>query len=56
MKDAMDENKFMLVLTLLAKVPDDKVVQRKSSKNENLFHVLSQNSLGCRREHKERIF
>ena len=44
MKDAMDESMFQLVLTLLAKVPDDSVVQQKSAKGENLFHVLSQNS------------
>jgi hypothetical protein len=27
MQDAMDEKKFLLVLTLLSKVPDDSVVQ-----------------------------
>ena len=33
MQDAMDEKKFLLVLTLLAKTPDDSVVQQKNSKN-----------------------
>lgn len=44
MQDAMDEKKFMLCLTLLTKYPDDKIVQQKNSKNQNLFHILCQNS------------
>lgn len=31
MQDAMTEKKFQLVLTLLAKYPDDSIVQQKSS-------------------------
>jgi hypothetical protein len=41
MQDAMDEKKFMLVLTLLSKTPDDNVIQSKNSKGQNLFHILS---------------
>ena len=36
MQDAMDEKKFMLVLTLLSKNPDDHVIQSKNSKGQNL--------------------
>ena len=56
MQDALDEQKFQLVLTLLAKNPDDAVVQRKNQKDQNLFHILSQNSGGCRPEHLRRIY
>ena len=41
MQDAMDEKKFMLVLTLLSKNPDDHVIQSKNSMGQNLFHILS---------------
>lgn len=47
-QDALDEKKFQLVLTLLSKVADDKIVQQKTDKGQNLFHILSQNSIGCR--------
>ena len=47
-QDALDEKKFQLVLTLLSKVADDRIVQQKTDKGQNLFHVLSQNSIGCR--------
>lgn len=56
MQDAMDEKKFMLVLTLLSKNPDDSVVQRKNSKGQNLFHILSQNASSCSLEHLTRIY
>lgn len=32
-QDAMDESKFQLVNTLMAKEPDDAVIQRKNDKN-----------------------
>jgi hypothetical protein len=32
MQDAMDEKKFMLVLTLLSKNPDDEIVQQTNNK------------------------
>jgi hypothetical protein len=51
MQDAMDEKKFMLVLTLLSKTPDDNVVQSKNSKGQNLFHILSQNAGSYALEH-----
>jgi hypothetical protein len=31
-QDAIDEKKFMFVLTLLSKNPDDKLIQSKNSK------------------------
>ncbi len=52
----MDEKKFMLVLTLLSKNPDDHVIQSKNSKGQNLFHILSQNAGGCALEHLQRIY
>jgi predicted nucleotidyltransferase component of viral defense system len=51
MQDAMDEKKFMLVLTLLSKTPDDDVVQSKNKKGQNLFHILSMNASSCAQEH-----
>ena len=51
MQDAMDEKKFMLVLTLLSKNPDDHIIQSKNAKGQNLFHILSQNAGGCALEH-----
>ena len=56
MQDAMDEKKFMLVLTLLSKNPDDHVIQSKNSKGQNLFHILSQNAGSCSLEHLQRIY
>ena len=56
MQDAMDEKKFMLVLTLLSKNPDDHVIQSKNSKGQNLFHILSQNASSCSLEHLQRIY
>jgi hypothetical protein len=41
MQDAMDESKFQLVLTLLSKTSDDKIIQRKNAKGQNLMHILS---------------
>ena len=52
----MDKKMFEHVLTLLAKIPDDRVIQQKSPKGENLFHVLSQNSTNCSFVHLDRIF
>ena len=56
MQDAMDEKKFMLVLTLLSKNPDDHVIQSKNSKGQNLFHILSMNASSCALEHLQRIY
>lgn len=56
MQDAMDEKKFQLCLTLLTKYQDEKIVQQKNSKQQNLFHVLCANSSGCRIEHLKRIY
>lgn len=41
----------MLVLTLLSKNPDDRVIQSKNSKGQNLFHILSMNAGACALEH-----
>ena len=56
MQDAMDEKKFMLVLTLLSKNPDDHVIQSKNKKGQNLFHILSMNASSCAIEHLQRIY
>ena len=56
MQDSLDEKKFQLVLTLLSKVSDDKIVQQKTSKGQSLFHILSQNAVGCKYEHLRRIY
>ena len=44
MQDALDDKKFNLVLTLFSKVPDDRIIQQKNSKQQNLMHILAQNS------------
>lgn len=46
MQDALDDRKFNLVLTLLSKTADYKVVQRKNALNQNLMHILAKNSSG----------
>ena len=56
MQDAMDEKKFMLVLTLLSKNPNDEIVQSKNKKGQNLFHILSMNASSCSFEHLKRIY
>lgn len=56
MQDAMDEKKFLLVLTLLSKNPNDEVVQQCNSKGQNLCHILSMNAGGCSFEHLKRIY
>lgn len=45
-----------MCLTLLSKNPNDEIVQQKNSKNQNLFHVLCDNSSGCKLEHLKRIY
>lgn len=55
-QDAMDEKKFLLVLTLLSKNPDDEVIQQKNNKQQNLFHILAMNASGCNHIHLERIY
>jgi ankyrin repeat protein len=52
----MDEKKFMLVLTLLSKNPNDEIVQQKNKKGQNLFHILSMNASSCSLEHLKRIY
>jgi ankyrin repeat protein len=56
MQDAMDEKKFMLVLTLLNKNPNDEVIQATNKKGQNLFHVLSMNAAHCSLDHIKRIY
>lgn len=46
MQDALDEKKFHLVLTLLSKTADNKIVQRKNELQQNLMHILAKNSKG----------
>lgn len=41
MQDAMSQNKFQLVKTLLAKVSDSRQLQQVNSKKQNLFHTLA---------------
>lgn len=41
MQDAMSEHKFQLVLTLLAKVQDNSIIQQVNSKGQNLYHTLA---------------
>ena len=55
-QDAMDEKKFQLVLTLLAKTPEDSVIQQSNSKGQNLMHILSMNSKNCKAENLDRIY
>ena len=56
MQDSLDEKKFQLVLTLLSKVSDNKIVQQKNAKGQNLFHILSQNAVGCNQGILKRIY
>lgn len=46
MQDALDEKKFNLVLTLLSKTSDNRIVQGKNDLNQNLMHILAKNSNG----------
>jgi ankyrin repeat protein len=41
MQDAMSEHKFQLVLTLLAKVQDNSVIQQVNARGQNLYHTLA---------------
>lgn len=41
MQDAMTQNKFLLVKTLLAKVSDNSVLQQVNENDQNLFHTLA---------------
>ena len=56
MQDAMDEAKFQLVLTLLSKTSDDRIIQRKNAKGQNLLHILSQNAKLANFQVLERIY
>ncbi len=46
MQDALDEKKVNLVLTLLSKTADNRIVQRKNELNQNLMHIFAKNSSG----------
>ena len=39
MEDALNEQKFKLVLNLLKKTPDDSTVQKYNKNNQNLLHI-----------------
>jgi ankyrin repeat protein len=41
MQDAMSEHKFQLVLTLLAKVQDNSIIQQVNARGQNLYHTLA---------------
>ena len=41
MQDAMTQNKFQLVKTLLVKVADNSQLQQVNSEGQNLFHSLA---------------
>ena len=56
MQDALDQKKFQLVLTLLAKTADDSIVQQKNQKGQNLMHILAMNSQGGNFVHLRRIY
>lgn len=43
-QDAITAGRFSLVITMLNKIQDDKVVQGLSKKNQNLLHYLAKNS------------
>jgi ankyrin repeat protein len=50
MQDALTEEKFKLVLNLLKKTPDDRIVQKTNSKNQNLLHLISMHGGGAEYE------
>ena len=56
MQDALDEKKFNLVLTLLGKTADDRIVRQKNAKQQNLMHILSQNANGGQFHILKRIY
>ena len=41
MQDAINVKKFRLVLTLLNKSADNKILQKKNDENQNLFHIFA---------------
>ncbi|OMJ69090.1 hypothetical protein SteCoe_33275 [Stentor coeruleus] len=56
MQDALNEEKFNLVLTLFAKVDDPSVFQNKNSEGQNLFHTLAIKGSKAGKEITEQIF
>ena len=40
LQDAMVEGKFALVLTLLSKVADDRIIQKTNEQHQNLLHIF----------------
>lgn len=56
MEDALDEKKFQLVITLLAKTQDDEIVRQNNAKGQNLMHILAKNSSGGDFTHLRRIY
>ena len=48
--DAMDEEKFRLVLTLLNKTSDNSVVQKKNDEKQNLFHIFAKYGITAQSE------
>jgi hypothetical protein len=40
-QDALDDKKFNLVLTLFSKIADDRILQQKNEKQQNLMHILA---------------
>mmetsp|Transcript_17911 Transcript_17911/g.12888 ORF Transcript_17911/g.12888 Transcript_17911/m.12888 type:complete len:132 (+) Transcript_17911:3615-4010(+) len=55
MQDAMEDSKFLLVLTLLSKNPPAEVFSKTNSQGQTLFHVLAANAGKCSLEHLQRI-
>lgn len=58
MQDALDERKFNLFLTLIAKTAEDSIVQQLNEKGQNLMHILAMNASQATSQVKiiERIF
>jgi ankyrin repeat protein/predicted DNA-binding WGR domain protein len=56
MQDALNEEKFELVLTLFAKVDDPRVFLNKNSEGQNLFHTLAVKGKQASIEVVEQIF
>ncbi|CAK74015.1 unnamed protein product (macronuclear) [Paramecium tetraurelia] len=49
-EDAIMEEQFKLVRTLLMKVKDDKIVQKQNKNKQNLFHIFSIKGRKCTEE------
>lgn len=55
-QDALDDKKFNLVLTLFSKIADNRILQQKNDKDQNLMHVLALNSSGGKLKILKRIY